>query len=75
MPVHSNAGLLYYRSDLIATPPTSWEELEAQASDAASRHGVDGYIGQLARYEGLTVNLAEAVWGRAASWSTARAAA
>jgi multiple sugar transport system substrate-binding protein len=64
VPVHSNAGLLYYRSDLIAAPPASWEELTTQAKDAARRHGVDGYIGQLARYEGLTVNLAEAVWGQ-----------
>jgi multiple sugar transport system substrate-binding protein len=64
VPVHSNAGLLYYRSDLIGAPPTTWDELAEKAGDAAHRHGVDGYVGQFAHYEGLTANLAEAVWGQ-----------
>jgi multiple sugar transport system substrate-binding protein len=62
VPAHVNAGLLYYNTDVISSPPTTWDELAEQASDAARRRGVDGYVGQLARYEGLTVNLAEAVW-------------
>jgi multiple sugar transport system substrate-binding protein len=62
VPLFSNAGLLYYRTDLVDGPPNSWAELADQAA-AARRPGIAGYVGQLARYEGLTVNLAEAIWG------------
>jgi multiple sugar transport system substrate-binding protein len=62
VPLFSNAGLLYYNTDLVDSAPNSWAEL-AEKAKAASKHGVDGYVGQLARYEGLTVNLAEAIWG------------
>jgi multiple sugar transport system substrate-binding protein len=64
VPLNSNAGLLYYRTDLIAVPPRSWEQLAEQADEAWHRHRVDGYVAQLARYEGLTVNVAEAIWGQ-----------
>jgi multiple sugar transport system substrate-binding protein len=63
VPLHSNAGLLYFNTDLVPSPPRSWDELAAQAKSAVERHGVDGYVAQFARYEGLTVNFAEAVWG------------
>jgi multiple sugar transport system substrate-binding protein len=63
IPVHSNAGLLYFNTDLVSSPPGSWDDLAAQARAAAERDGVDGYVGQFARYEGLTVNFSEAVWG------------
>jgi multiple sugar transport system substrate-binding protein len=62
MPLFSNAGLRYYRTDLVAEPPNTWAELAEQAA-AAKRPAVAGYVGQLARYEGLTVNLAEVIWG------------
>ena len=61
VPLFSNAGLLYYRTDLVEQLPDSWAELAEQAKDAPD--GVAGYVGQLARYEGLTVNLVEAIWG------------
>jgi multiple sugar transport system substrate-binding protein len=64
VPLYSNAALLYYRKDLVLGPPNSWAELAEQAAAAAQRHPVAGYVGQLRRYEGLTVNLAEAVWGQ-----------
>lgn len=64
VPYTSNAGLLYYRTDLLAAeklkPPTTWEELREQATLLARRHGVGGYAGQFLAYEGLTVNFAEA---------------
>lgn len=59
-PFMTNAGLLYYRSDLIDTPPTTWEELDA-ACEIAAANDMDCYAGQFAQYEGLTVNLAEAI--------------
>ncbi|XVS65971.1 extracellular solute-binding protein [Actinosynnema sp. CA-299493] len=66
VPWRSDAGLLYYREDVLADagvePPTTWAELRWQASTIAGRYGLKGYVAQLGRYEGLTVNAAEAIW-------------
>lgn len=65
VPYTSNAGLLYYRSDLLAKehlkPPKTWAELRDQASDLSEKYDIGGYAGQFLPYEGLTVNFAEAV--------------
>jgi multiple sugar transport system substrate-binding protein len=61
VPFTSNAGLLYYRKDLVPTPPRTWAQLEHDAETIAPRHDMAGYAGQFAAYEGLTVNFAEAV--------------
>ncbi|MFF0573614.1 ABC transporter substrate-binding protein [Streptosporangium saharense] len=65
VPYTSNAGLLYYRKDLLAkegfAPPTTWAELRKQARVLHDRYGIGGYAGQFLAYEGLTVNFAEAV--------------
>jgi multiple sugar transport system substrate-binding protein len=63
VPFTSNAELLYYRKDILAgrKPPATWAQLAYLASTLAPRHGMAGYAGQLAAYEGLTVNIAEAV--------------
>ncbi len=59
-PFMTNAGLLYYRSDLVKTPPTTWAELEKDCA-IAKANKIDCYAGQFAQYEGLTVNVAEAI--------------
>jgi multiple sugar transport system substrate-binding protein len=61
-PQASDGGLLYYRSDLIQTPPTTWDEMMADCSVAKSA-GIGCYAGQFAQYEGLTVNVSEAING------------
>jgi multiple sugar transport system substrate-binding protein len=65
VPDYSNADLLYYRKDILAKagvrPPKTWTQLREDAETIAPRHGLQGYAGQLAPYEGLTVNFAEAV--------------
>jgi multiple sugar transport system substrate-binding protein len=61
VPFTSNAGLLYYRTDLVRRPPSTWGQLEQDARTIAPRHHMAGYAGQFAAYEGLTVNFAEAV--------------
>ncbi|MEW2634914.1 ABC transporter substrate-binding protein [Streptomyces sp. NPDC048389] len=65
VPYVTNAGLLYYRKDVLERegekPPRTWTELARQARTVAPRHGLDGYAGQFLPYEGLTVNVAEAV--------------
>lgn len=65
VPYVTNAGLLYYRKDVLdragVKPPRTWAELAHQARTLAPRHGLDGYAGQFLPYEGLTVNVTEAV--------------
>jgi multiple sugar transport system substrate-binding protein len=65
VPFTSNAGLLYYRKDILAkagvSPPRTWAQLADEARTIAPRYGLAGYGSQFANYEGLTVNFAEAV--------------
>ncbi|MDH2428091.1 ABC transporter substrate-binding protein [Sphaerisporangium sp. TRM90804] len=65
VPYSSNAGLLYYRKDILDAerlqPPKTWAELRDQARRLGRKYKLDGYAGQFLAYEGLTVNFAEAV--------------
>ncbi|HEX7165042.1 MAG TPA: ABC transporter substrate-binding protein [Trebonia sp.] len=65
VPYYSNAEVLYYRKDILAKagkqPPKTWAQLEEEAKTIAPRYGMQGYAGQLAPYEGLTVNFADAL--------------
>lgn len=65
VPYVTNAGLLYYRKDILdregEKPPRTWAELVRQARTIAPKYGLDGYAGQFLPYEGLTVNVTEAV--------------
>ena len=64
-PYASDAGLLYYRKDLVSKAPTTWDEMLA-ACKGKTGTSITGaqpacYAGQFAKYEGLTVNGAEAI--------------
>lgn len=59
-PKNTNGGLLFYRKDLVPTAPKTWGELTA-ACGIAKQNNIGCYSGQLANYEGLTVNTAEAI--------------
>ena len=59
-PQTSDGGLLYYRKDLVPNPPTSWDEMMTDCA-VAKQNNIDCYAGQFAQYEGLTVNVAEAI--------------
>lgn len=65
VPYVTNAGLLYYRKDVLdlegERPPRTWAELARMARTIAPKYGLDGYAGQFLPYEGLTVNVTEAV--------------
>jgi multiple sugar transport system substrate-binding protein len=65
VPYSSNAGLLYYRKDILdkehLKPPTTWAELRDQATRLSRKYKLEGYVGQFLPYEGLTVNYMEAV--------------
>jgi multiple sugar transport system substrate-binding protein len=61
-PYNSNAGFLYYRTDLVDEPPTTWDELCEMAIEIGQQEGIGGYIGQGQRYEGFVVNWLELYW-------------
>lgn len=60
LPQTSDGGMLYYRKDLVPTPPATWDEM-MDMCPIAKDNGIDCYAGQFAQYEGLTVNVAEAI--------------
>ena len=67
-PYASDGGLLYYRKDLVKTPPTTDAALIADckgktvsSTAAATMTKPACYAGQFKQYEGLTVNAAEAI--------------
>lgn len=55
VPYNTNTQLLWYRSDLVPTPPATWSEMLDMSRDLA-RRGEPHYVEiQGAQYEGLTV--------------------
>jgi multiple sugar transport system substrate-binding protein len=64
VPYDTNGGLLFYRKDILdkasKEAPKTFDELKADCS-LAQQNNMDCYGGQFAKYEGLTVNFAEAV--------------
>ncbi|GGZ65554.1 ABC transporter substrate-binding protein [Streptomyces bluensis] len=68
IPFNTNAGLLFYRTDLLdkigAKPPTTWAEMKQDCEKVRKLpegKGIGCYAGQFDKYEGLTVNFSEAV--------------
>ena len=54
-PINSNTELLWYRKDLVKTPPKTWNQMIDDAEQLA-KQGKPHYIEeQGAKYEGLTV--------------------
>ena len=68
VPWYIDAGLLYYRRDLLEKyglkPPATWPELVEIAQYITKREdGIYGYIWQGKQYEGLVCNVLEYIWG------------
>jgi multiple sugar transport system substrate-binding protein len=59
-PQTTDGGLLYYRKDLVPNPPTTWDQMMSDCKIAKAKN-MGCYAGQFAKYEGLTVNAAEAI--------------
>jgi multiple sugar transport system substrate-binding protein len=68
VPWYTDAGMLYYRMDLLeesgfSEPPKTWDELKEQAQkarrDSRTKHG---FVFQGAEYEGGVVNALEYIW-------------
>lgn len=62
----TDGGMLYYRTDLVDTPPETWGEMMDMCS-IAEDNNMECYAGQFSKYEGLTVNAAEAINGAGGS--------
>ncbi len=66
MPWFTDAGMLYYRSDLLKKNrlkvPDTWEELLKQASFLSKKYDIAGYVWQGQQYEGLVCNFLEVLW-------------
>jgi multiple sugar transport system substrate-binding protein len=68
VPWFTDAGLLYYRKDLLeksgfSGPPETWEELQEQATRGTGESDAeDRFVFQAAEYEGGTVNGLEYIW-------------
>ncbi|KAJ3368191.1 hypothetical protein GGF31_006775 [Allomyces arbusculus] len=69
VPLYSDGGALFYRSDLLAKygysqPPKTWDHMELMltailAGERATNPSLTGFVTQLSPYEGLTCNVAE----------------
>ena len=67
IPWYIDAGLLYYRKDLLQkygfTPPKTWYQLVETAKAITAREpGIYGYVWQGKQYEGLVCNVLEFFW-------------
>ncbi|HET6571252.1 MAG TPA: ABC transporter substrate-binding protein [Solirubrobacterales bacterium] len=56
IPFNTNAGFLFYRTDEVPKPPSTWEEVYKKAKED------NGLVYQGERYEGLTVNFLELLY-------------
>lgn len=61
-PFRTDIGVIYYRTDLISTPPNTWDELTSMAKSAMPKTKY-GYVWQGAQYEGLVCDFVEVLHG------------
>ncbi len=68
IPYFTDAGLLYYRKDLLEKygfePPETFQDLKEQALYIMEKEGIpNGFVWQGDAYEGLTCDFLEFLWG------------
>ncbi|MBC8059441.1 MAG: ABC transporter substrate-binding protein [Clostridiaceae bacterium] len=69
VPGHIDAPFLYYRKDIIPTPPKTYEELIADITTYKNSPRIKyGYIYQGYSYEGLVCNALEFIWSNGAGF-------
>lgn len=61
-PFRTDLGVLYYRTDLVKTPPTTWSDLVSISKGLGSKSKY-GYVWQGAQYEGLVCDFVEVLYG------------
>ncbi len=66
VPYFVHSGLLYYRKDLLNLEdldvPSTWDELVNQAGLLSKKYGMEGYVFEVAKYEGLICTVLEFMW-------------
>ncbi|MEO1260970.1 MAG: ABC transporter substrate-binding protein [Bacteroidota bacterium] len=73
VPWYTDAGILFYRKDLLKKhgyeyPPTTWEELTTVSKDIMKKEAMPyGYVFQGADYEGGVTNACEFIWAAGGS--------
>ena len=67
VPIQSDAGMLYYRKDLLAKhelqAPRTWDELVSIAKKLQNPPKLWGFVFQGKQYEGIVCNFLELLWG------------
>jgi multiple sugar transport system substrate-binding protein len=61
-PLRTDLGVLYYRTDIVSTPPNTFETLTSLAKSNASKTKY-GYVWQGSQYEGLVCDFSEVLQG------------
>jgi len=60
MPKFTDAGVLFYRTDIVDDPPETWDALIEQAGELQGEEDTEfGYLMQASQYEGLVTNAIE----------------
>lgn len=67
IPAFVDAGMLYYRKDLVATPPQTFEELLEKSRKLQTQERW-GFLWQGKQYEGLITVFLEVLWGFGGDW-------
>lgn len=62
-PTYTDVGIIYYRTDLVSTPPSTWDEMASMAKANSPSKAKFGYIWQGAQYEGLVCDFVEVLYG------------
>lgn len=60
----TDCRVLFYRKDLVPTPPRTWEELLQTASRIARERGIAGYLYNGGRWEGTVFDNLAMFWGQ-----------
>ncbi|MGB9809726.1 MAG: extracellular solute-binding protein, partial [Caldanaerobacter sp.] len=68
VPRFTDAGVLYYRKDIISTPPQTWDELIQMAKENVGKEGTKyGIVFQGNQYEGLVCDALELIYSNGGS--------
>jgi multiple sugar transport system substrate-binding protein len=62
-PIRTDAGLIYYRTDINKTPPNTWDDLLNMAKVASPSKTKLGYLWQGAQDEALVCDFVEVLYG------------
>ncbi len=73
VPRWTDSGLLYYRKDIVKTPPKTWDELIQMCKENIGKNGIkNGFVFQGNQYEGFVCNILEFIYGNGGSIITGK---